>query len=300
VDASDGGVEAAALCNASKAFAAVGEITSLDVTDAAAISARGARLGPDLTTMYFGWNDILYTGDGTQTQSVNAIFTGLAPIPILADMADGATLAQNEPTLTPDGLTLYYANNGRDVWVSTRLAGTSPWSTPQPASALASTFATVSPYVQGDGSYLYFSSTRTKASGDAGVDAGPFNLGGYDIYRVPLSAGQPSGPIEHVPELSTPGDDLSPVVTPDGKTIYFSRGVGSDGGATFRQIWTATRATVPGPFGTPSIVAELEHDSATTDPTWISPGNCTLYFASFRGTEESGGERVFVATRPAQ
>jgi hypothetical protein len=198
-------------------------------------------------------------------------------------------------------MTIYYGNNN-EVWSAARASSSSAWATPQAVTALASANDTVNPYVQGDGSYLYFASARTKPSADAGADAaadaGPFNLGENDIYRIPLTADVPSGPIEHVAEISTPGDDLAPVVTPDGKTIYFSRAEGADGGAIAnRQIWTATRTTVPGSFGTPSIVVELEHDTAASDATWVSPDNCTLYFASYRDTDNSGGERMWVAVR---
>jgi len=300
--ANDSGAEAAAACDPSKPFSFVAEVTSLDVVaDAGAITARGARLSADFSTMYFGWNNILYTGAGAQTLTINATFTALAQIPVLTDTTDSETLAEGDPTVTPDGLTIYFGSNNQ-IWYATRSGSSSPWSTAQAASALASGNDTVNPYVQGDGSYLYFASARTKPSADAGTDAGadagPFNLGNNDIYRIPLSADLPSGPIEHVVELSTPGDDLAPVVTADGKTIYFTRPAGVDGAAVaFRQIWSATRTTVPGPFGSLAVVAELEHDTASSDPTWVSPDNCTLYFSSFRDTSGAGGERMWVAVR---
>jgi hypothetical protein len=88
------------------------------------------------------------------------------------------------------------------------------------------------PFVAPDGSYLLFNS-RNRTGG----------YGGADIY---VSFRQPSGsfgkPVNLGPGVNSADFDLCPVVTPDGKYLFFTRiGKDSDGNMTGTPYWVSTR-----------------------------------------------------------
>jgi hypothetical protein len=302
----DAGAPDAARCNPAAPFQAPTFVGSLNVVPGVA-NARGARVTLDLRQVDFSWHGVLYTAARSDPTMP---WIGAAPIANLGFSGgpDGGSQAdQGYPTRSPNGLILYFGSNRTldggapglptGIWYSTRTTPTSPWTAPQLAQQLEGLGLVVDPFVQGDGSYLYFCSP---GMGPAAADGGIVGLGGYDIYRVPLATtgpniGMPNGPIQHVTEISTNADDFSPTLTPDGKTVYFTRNALAGGGATvYRQIWTASRASATVPFGTPTAVAELADTNAESDPTWISADNCTLYFSSARALPNV---QIYQATR---
>jgi hypothetical protein len=217
------------------------------------------------------------------------VFTGIAPL-VGVDQGDAAPLNQASPTVTPDGLTLYFVSGNDKIYYSTRSSSTAPtWSPPALLTGLSGFGPCDQAFVRGDGQFLYFASTGPE---DGGALA---SMGGYDIYRIPLTAGMPGGNTEHIAELSSTGDDNYPVMTPDGLHAYLTRAVGGDGGPDLRQIWSVSRTSQSVMFGNASIVSELEYDLSDQDPTWISPDNCTLLFESRKADGQT--DEIYATTR---
>jgi hypothetical protein len=100
------------------------------------------------------------------------------------------------------------------------------WSTPVALSSINSTSGEADASMTADGLELFFVSSRTGS------------LGELDIFRASRAdPGDPFGNVVHVPGLSTPQNDDSPWISPDGLTIYFT----SDRSGVENQVFIATR-----------------------------------------------------------
>jgi len=123
-----------------------------------------------------------------------------------------------------------------------------------------------SPFLTPDGSPLYYSAPTTGTAGYTELFLAHRNAaGGFDTPAV-------------VAELSSPLMDDNPVLTPDLLTIFFSSNrAGGTFGGTY-GIWTASRAKVTDPFGTPRVISEL-NSSGRDAPSWVSADGCTLYIS---------------------
>ncbi|HVZ40142.1 MAG TPA: OmpA family protein [Candidatus Kapabacteria bacterium] len=124
-----------------------------------------------------------------------------------------------QPALAPDGRTIYFSSDrrdgfgGTDIYVS-RLGGNNQWSTPENVGPGVNTGCDeLSPFVSGDGRWLYFSS------------AGHATVGGYDLFRAPISGGH-IGKAENLGRpINTPADELFPSAPPNASPdtlLYYS------------------------------------------------------------------------------
>jgi Tol biopolymer transport system component len=140
------------------------------------------------------------------------------------------------PSVRGDGRELYFASNRdggtQDVYVSTRFATSEPWGAPRKVTEIEGGSTETGPDVSDDGRTLFFS----RAVSGSGT--------GFDIYVA--TRPDPSALWDNVavvPELSTAATEISPHVSGDGKTMYFTRG---SGGAL--DIMVATRASETAPW----------------------------------------------------
>lgn len=113
-------------------------------------------------------------------------------------------------------------------------------------------------------------------SSNRGQDAG----GDIYIYSVRRNDVQsPWGTLAIEPALRVSGQGRSPVLTADGKTIYFFRGGG--GGAL--EAWTATRASTAVAFSAPTVMAApINAPSSNDSITWVSADGSVVYLSSDR------------------
>jgi outer membrane protein OmpA-like peptidoglycan-associated protein/tetratricopeptide (TPR) repeat protein len=138
------------------------------------------------------------------------------------EMPEPFNIFDNEggATLTTDNKTLYYTvckfdkvkkYLNCDIYVSENIGG--DWSAVRSLSDkvnLAGSWES-QPSISADGRTLYFVSDR----------AGGF--GGYDIYKVTKGAsGEWGTPVNLGPVINSSGNEKSPFIHPDGKTLYFS------------------------------------------------------------------------------
>lgn len=110
------------------------------------------------------------------------------------------------------------------------------------------------------------------------------SVGGFDIFtgtRASLSSS--FSPLVLAATASTDGDDRAPVVTSDGKTLYFTRNPLPSGGY---HIYVATRANAAVAFEAPQLAAAPLNDTTNDFVAWVSPfeasGNYRIYFSSDR------------------
>ncbi|MCC7438801.1 MAG: PD40 domain-containing protein [Armatimonadetes bacterium] len=130
-----------------------------------------------------------------------------------------------QPALTPDGRTLYFASTrpggygGADLWVS-QLGSNGNWSEPKNLGPGINTPCDeLSPWVSGNGRWLYFASM------------GHQTVGGYDLFRAPISNNQLGGVQNLGKPINTPRDEIFPsapfTADPDTLLYYSSDQEGS-------------------------------------------------------------------------
>ena len=131
------------------------------------------------------------------------------------------------PAFTKDGTTVVFArgNTGKskdpspdvDLYISKKTANS--WSEPERLSISDSLAWDGSPCFSADERTLYFSSNRRGGKG------------GVDLYRVPIdNSGRFGRPINLGSTINTPGDELFPYVSANGKLYFSSDGHPSIGG----------------------------------------------------------------------
>jgi hypothetical protein len=251
------------------------------------MSVESLRLSPDELTAYFsasgrtdtvGFDDI-YTAT---RETPSSTFHNIAPI-----LGSGINTPDEEldPTISGDGLTLLFAR-GRpmgdpvDLYYATRPMTSVPFidvalvpNVNDPNSRYHAF-----PYLREDGEILYF------ASGNAALYwAKRQGFGSNAGYSSPMP----------ITELNLGGfSQIAPVVTPDGRTIYYASDRNDGGARGNYDIWMATRASPIDPFSLPVNVTAL--NSLSFDiPTFVSRSGCTLYFSSAR----DNFRLTYVATR---
>lgn len=200
--------------------------------------------------------------------------------PVLLQIADAA--GPSTPSLTPDGgvlfFTMYVPGTALDLFSTTGLAdGT--YAAPVALDELNSAADDLTPALGVDGDEVFFDSFRNGIQG---------------IYRSTRTAAGMFRPPVLVNEIFIDGGrQIAPVLSADGKTLYFAADTPSGLGAL--DIWVATRASRTDPFGPPRPVPELS-STASDQPAWLSPDGCRLYFASGRA---GAGFDFYRASKPS-
>lgn len=126
--------------------------------------------------------------------------------------------AEFDPALAPDGLTMYFVRvvpeASADIFVTRRDKLDSPWSAPEPVTAINSLdHHERSPTVSPDGNWLLFASNRGVRAGESA----PFGL-----FRAPLRDGQ-VGTAERIRDgLASDTDDVDAAFAPDGHSLVFA------------------------------------------------------------------------------
>ena len=137
---------------------------------------------------------------------------------------------------------------------------------------------------------------ETSGGGDAGgTDGGQGGSEAAGAGASAAAAGSGGGTIRiidvsPIAELSSDDEDDNPTLTADLLTIYFAstRGESAD-------VWTATRSSPTGVFGTPSPVDAVNTDADETSPA-VSLDGLTLWVGQNRD-DGQGGNDIWVYTR---
>ena len=176
------------------------------------------------------------------------------------------------PSLTPDGLTLFFAaslDGGEElIATATRQDGGSAFSPAAPLTAVNSAGQDGTPMLSADGLSLYFFSTR--AGG----------LGNRDVWRAarPAMVAEFAAPTLVV-GINGPDDDHLPWLSPDELTMLWE--TNRPGGVGGFDIWIARRAFRSDGF---SNIAPLNgvNGASTEGRAALSQDELTMYFASER------------------
>jgi hypothetical protein len=170
------------------------------------------------------------------------------------------------PSVSGDELTLVFRRED-GLWLATRADAASPFSSLTLFVLSGSAF---DPYLLPSGDTVYYSMNQ-------------------DIFRMSLDA----SPVNQYRDTS---NNTSPVLSPDGLTMYFESSRNPDGGpdkGNDTGIWVVHRARVADPFmpRDARFVAELE-TAANDVPLWLSPDGCRLYLR-----RNTGSQGIYVARK---
>jgi hypothetical protein len=194
------------------------------------------------------------------------------------------TLIEWDPSPTVTGLTLYYSSTQTgdyEIFRATRAAPYGPFGVGTHLTELASTTPDLAPSTRLDELEIFFTSGR------------PGSLGVDDIWRAdrPSTAVPFNTPVP-VTELNSTSSEGVACLSFDGLRLYFASA--RPGGLGSFDIYVAARPNWSSPFGTPTLVVELNSTTSDRDPQ-ISPDELTIFFTSSR----AGGQSVdtWMATR---
>jgi beta-lactamase regulating signal transducer with metallopeptidase domain len=123
------------------------------------------------------------------TRATRSSLWGLA---VNLGLSVNSSSSESQPSISADGLSLFFASDragglgSDDIWVTTRASVSDPWGLPvnlgPPVNTAADDFC---PNISGDGSTLYFGSTRTGG------------LGGPDLWQAPILTAPTCGDADH-------------------------------------------------------------------------------------------------------
>ncbi|MEY4546056.1 MAG: hypothetical protein RL685_2251 [Pseudomonadota bacterium] len=188
------------------------------------------------------------------------------------------------PSLSADGLTLYFSSDAagsEDLYQATRSARGTTFAAAVPLDGLNTGAGEGSPYVTADGLTLYFYSSRSGGVGSRDLYTATRTSSSAELGNVQLLSNVNAGNYDHLPRLSA--DEL---------TLLFTSARGGSPGAA--SLWTATRSSTAGSFGSPSLLPGV-NDDALNEAGGLSTDGLTLYFDSTRAG--LGAHDLWLATR---
>jgi hypothetical protein len=287
IDASmsgDAPTEAAHVCDPTARFGAPVPVMGLALTG---ISEGGPRLSADELTLYFHGGS---SGDPNVVLDLyvahRSALTEPFGMPALL-MGVNSTVADFAPSVSTDGLTLWFTSNrvagaGYHLYLAIRPSTLIEFANPGLAATVNAADMTVSdahPFVTADGKELWFISRRSP------------NMGGFDIWHATRAGTDFTMPVMAA-ELSSPSEEFLPSLSTDRLTVYFASTRPATGGKGGHDIWTSHRTTVDDGFPAPTLVDEL-NTPGDDFASWLSADNCRIYGSSGNTTSSA----IFMATR---
>jgi len=200
--------------------------------------------------------------------------------PVNLDSVVNSSSQDNSPSISADGLSLYFSSNrsgavggsgwsAMDLWVATRETIAHDWETPSNLGPVVnSSDADYMSYISVDGLSLYFSSAR------------PDGLGKRDLWMTTRATTNDdwSEPVNLGPTINTPYNERRMWISSDGLMLLFQsdrpRGTG------YAEIYMTTRATTNDDWTEPVKLGPPVNKTSDISPI-VSTNGCTLYFSSY-------------------
>jgi Tol biopolymer transport system component len=220
------------------------------------------------------------------TVPADADVLGRFPEPALIDELSHPTASDADPSVTGDGLELYFSSDrdgGVDIWFSTRDSIDDPWGEPKPATLLNSGDADFDPDISHDGLTIFLASTRPIAGAK----------GGYDLLLSTRQDRDSDWTIpELVPALNSADHEHAAVMDQSQTHLVLDRRTA--GGISIDLYWSR-RDSPTDPWAAPKPLDGLNTGDQEADP-YLSPDGLTLYFNSNR-SDGTGSSDLYWTTR---
>jgi hypothetical protein len=203
--------------------------------------------------------------------STRASITAAWAPPTMGSLDINPVSSNYTPAISSNGLQFVFVVSGSSIYFTKRSAPSGPFATPATQLAQLNTGpSNVTPAWSYDGTGLYYATNPS--------------TGTFDLAHATYDPGSNTWTNDGtIPGLNSGADELSPVVTRDELTIYWSStrtDLGTHGDA---DIFRATRTTKTGAWSNIEQVPEL--DTNVWDAvTSISPDGCRIYLENGTGT----------------
>jgi peptidoglycan-associated lipoprotein len=228
---------------------------------------------------------------GIYSATINSDLTSIGKVEPFSDAIFDSERNEGTPAFSPNGTTVIFArsNSGKrkdvspdvDLYIS-RLVPNTGWTEPVLVSASDSASWDGCPAFSGDGKTLYFSSNR------------PGGSGGMDLYRVNMDAsGRFGNPANMGKALNTPGDEMFPYVSKDGKLFFASDG---HPGLGKLDLFVAERRS--GKISVENM--GLPYNSSMDDFGLSSDANGNVFFSSNRRGGQGDDDIYFYQAPPKE
>ncbi len=222
--------------------------------------------------------DTVDTVDAVDAGCWPAWTTGPLRLTTPARVSELATsAAQGDPSLSPDGLTLYFSqgSSGKDYYATRRADRTAPWGAPSRLDDLSSTGDDTKLTLSDDGLVAIVSSDRAPATS-------------FDLWEATrASAAVPFGTPTRTPltAINNNSAQYDPQLSGDGLRLYYAPDVGGT-----QVIELATRSSRAEAFGMPVELALGAGSIADPSP---SPDELVMFYT----VHANGPTAMFYATR---
>jgi len=187
------------------------------------------------------------------------------------------------PSLSSDGLTLYFSDaysgsprpgglGGGDIWMTTRPSRNASWGAPVNMGApINSSNLDISPTISGDGLTLVFTSNN-RAGG----------IGSWDLWMsTRISVQDPWGPLVNLgPTVNSGAWDGECGLSWDGRAVLYDSGRAGIVGAV--DMLMSTRKTLADPWAVAVNLGPVVNSSGNDGTPRVSPDMKTIYFCSDR------------------
>jgi hypothetical protein len=194
------------------AFAAPENLTEVNSTDSDGVP----DLSSDDLTLCFGSDRPGGSGSTDVWCATRQATTDAFGTPVNLTQIN-STAWDSAPTLSSDGLTLYFMSDraggvgDSDIWYATRTSTSDVFGTPQNLAQVNSSAVEASPALSADGLKLYFNSNR------------PGGAGGQDIWMATRAdTSSPFGAPVNLAEVNTAANEQGPEPSADGQTLYLN------------------------------------------------------------------------------
>jgi beta-lactamase regulating signal transducer with metallopeptidase domain len=189
------------------------------------------------------------------------------------------------PSISSDGLTLYFSREDGNIWVAQRTTVNNEWdSASNLGQVVNSLYVDGGPCISADGLELYFVSDRAGGSG------------GPDIWvTTRATTSDDLGPPMNLGALlNSASRDVGQSLSADGLQLYFSSN--RPGGFGDYDMYVASRATKDDLWGAPVNLGSTLNSSSSDEFPNISANGLLLFFGSNR-PDGYGGRDLWVTTR---
>ena len=249
-------------------------------TDTAAATCSDGRLNQDETGVDCG-------GNRCPPCDLCADFSEFGPVEEITGL--GLTDSLHAPTLSRDGLTMYFVRERDDfeqIYVATRTERTADFSVAVLVSEINGVYYNAgTPFLSANGERLYFYVEYLYSNGDRDIAMAVRDETTSTFTDITLLDAVNSSAMDH-----------NPFLTADELTLFFSSdraGAGSDG---LLNIWFATREAASVAFSTPTPLEGVNTAESNEGSAVLSRDRRTLFFSSDRSPGK-GNYDIWRATR---
>jgi hypothetical protein len=191
-------------------------------------------------------------------------------VPIIVGLPVDSPASVLSPSLSVDGLSLYFQITGNRLRVSKRATTHDDWGPPVSVGEAVNADHACTPCISADELELYFFSRRSGGYGDGDL---------WVTTRATVNDGW-GAPVNLGPTINTPSYEGFPGISPDGLLLFF--GSNRPGGSGGLDVYVARRATRKDPWGPPTNTGPMINSNQGENGPKVTFDGSMLYFFSGR------------------